>query len=165
MTCPASARCTTALAGGAGDNNDFSMQFVDVDGVADTINSSRSTLSLPTDAQVLFAGLRWSGDSGTSSQADRLKVQLTDPTGSTNPVVAQTTVGLDASHYISMADITRQVQSGGAGSYMVADVAASVGSNQYAGWALVVAYRSASSPTRMLLVRDTSTTDRWTMQN
>ena len=54
---------------------------------------------------------------------------------------------------------------GGTGSYTVADVAASLGENKYAGWALVVAYRSESSPTRMLLVRDTSVTDTWTIQN
>jgi hypothetical protein len=45
----------------------------------------------------------------------------------------------------------------------VANVAATVGTNQYAGWALVVAYRSESSPARMLLVRNTSQDDQWTI--
>jgi hypothetical protein len=165
MTCPASTVCTAAQDGGAGDNNNFNMQYVDVDGVAATFNSSRSTLDLPAGAQILYAGLRWSGDSGQTSRGDRLKVQFTDPLGSTSPVSAQTIVALDSQRFISMADVTDLVTVGGAGSYTVADVAASLGENKYAGWALVVAYRSPSSPTRMLLIRDTSQADPWTIQN
>jgi hypothetical protein len=60
-----------------------------------------------------------------------------------------------------MADVTAIVQAGGAGTYTVGNVAATPGTNKFAGWALVVAYRSAASPTRILLVRDTSAADLW----
>ena len=88
------------------DNNNWDMQYVDVDGDVDTFNSSSSTLTLPTDAEVLYAGLRWSGDSSTDSLGDRLQVQLTDPAGLTSTVIAKTVVALDASRFISLADVT-----------------------------------------------------------
>jgi hypothetical protein len=168
MTCDvAQSGCTDAQAGlGANvNNNSWNMRYVDVDSDVTTFDSSRSTLSLPLDAEVLFAGLRWSGDTAAGFQGTADRVVVTGPVGASSTVVADRTVAttLDSSRYISMADVTALVQSGGAGTYTVGNVAASTGANKYAGWALVVAYRSASAPTRMLLVRDTSETDTWTI--
>jgi hypothetical protein len=111
----------------------------------------------------LYAGLRWSGDTAAGAKGTRGQVLLTNPAGTTATILANTVVTLDSSRFVSMADVTTLVQAGGVGSYTVANVAASTGANKYAGWALVVAYRSASSPTRMLLVRDTSMADPWTI--
>jgi hypothetical protein len=68
--------------------------------------------------------------------------------------MADSVVSVLRSRYISSADVTVLVQAGGSGSYTVADVAAATGFDKFAGWALVVVYRSAAAPTRMLLVRD-----------
>jgi hypothetical protein len=68
MTCrDDDAKCGAARNGQAsgGDNNNNnsrSMTYVDVDGDANTFNSSAATLGLPAGARVLFAGLYYGGD-------------------------------------------------------------------------------------------------------
>src|SRR5215475_11761767 len=61
MTCPdAATGCAAARAGTAtgalGNNNNYAMTYVDVDGAPTTFDSSSATLSLPAGAFVLFAG-------------------------------------------------------------------------------------------------------------
>jgi RNA polymerase sigma factor (sigma-70 family) len=166
MTCNiAETGCSAAQAGTGTkiNNNDWSMRYVDADADASTFDASKSTLTMSADAEVLFAGLRWSGDTGTGSQGTRDHAVFVDPAGATVTLDADTVVSLDSNRYISMTDVTALVQAGGAGEYTVGNVAASPGTNKFAGWALVVAYRSTASPTRILLVRDTSASDLWTI--
>jgi hypothetical protein len=51
--------CADVQKGGAGDENYFNMQYVDVDGDGTTFDSSSATLNIPPGATVLFAGLYW----------------------------------------------------------------------------------------------------------
>lgn len=68
------AECATAQARTntqpAGINDSFFMQWADVDSSAQTFNSSRATITIPTGASVAFARLQWSGDTGTIRLAD-----------------------------------------------------------------------------------------------
>ena len=66
MTCPpGSVETTTGVAcedgqdGGLADDNYYPMDYVDVDGVPSTVNSSSAMLAVPAGATVLFAGLYW----------------------------------------------------------------------------------------------------------
>ena len=73
LTCQTGTACTSALdaalttPGSGFANNDFTMRNADVDGDASTFNSSSATLTLPSEAQVIFAGLYWSGRTTTGS--------------------------------------------------------------------------------------------------
>jgi uncharacterized repeat protein (TIGR01451 family) len=51
--------CADVQKGGAGDDNYFNMQYVDVDGNGTTFDSSSANLNIPPGATVLFAGLYW----------------------------------------------------------------------------------------------------------
>ncbi len=143
MTCSASSTCTTAQGGGSYNNNDFSMVNIDIDGISGTWNSSSADFTLGSSQTVLYAGLFWSGVSGSSQ---RNKVQFSTPasggyvtiTGS----ISSTTYG-----YQGYADVTSYVQAGGSGTYMTGGVRNTTGNNQWAGWVIVVVIQD---PTMML---------------
>jgi len=146
------------------NNDSYDMQYVDVDSDSTTYDSSRAGLTLPAGAQVLFAGLYWSGDRSPNSST------LNTPAGSSRTTVkikapgasAYTTLTSDQtddsdydSHiYSSFKDVTSIVAAAGAGSYTVANVQAGTGQKGYAGWAMYVAYRDTSQPARNLTIID-----------
>ncbi len=148
MTCPASALCTNARAGTAapGDNNNnaHTMAMVDVDADASTFNSSSAALAIPAGATVLFAGLYWGAE---SSSASRSAVNFALPGGSYQSITA-IQVNSTGNDYAAVADVTPLVASlaDPNGTYRVADVRATVGTDQSAGWTLVVAYRDSLTP-------------------
>jgi len=89
MTCAADGQCASAQAGGGGgniNNQNFTMQYVDMDGDATTFSSSSATLSLPSGATVLFAGLYWGG---FSAAASRNTAKLALPGGGYSVITAQ----------------------------------------------------------------------------
>lgn len=166
LTCPpAAGGCTGVLAGGVGRNNDYAMTYVDIDGDPATFDSSSADVSLPSGAQVLFAGLYWGGRSGAGggggaaapNAGARTTVKLKAPgAGAYTSVTGSETgdVGDAANAYQAFADVTAQVTAAGNGTYTVADVQAATGTDAYGGWSLVVAYRDAASPLRNLAVFD-----------
>ncbi|MEA2389938.1 MAG: large repetitive protein [Solirubrobacteraceae bacterium] len=165
MTCPASANCTGAQAGtNTFTNGDFTMANVDVDADATTFNSSRSDLSLPAGATVLFAGLYWGADTsaGTNGAAApnaaiKNTVKFGRPGLAGYTTVTASRVDTDAAQttrYQSFADVTANLQAGGSGTYAVANVQAGTGADRYAGWSLVVAYHDANSRERNLRIYD-----------
>ena len=165
LTCPSAAGgCAAVLAGADGRNNDFTMTHVDIDGDPATFASSSADLSVPAGARVLFAGLYWGGRSGAGgggaaapNAGIRATVKLKVPgAGAYAPVTGAETgdVADSANAYQASADVTAQVTAAGSGTYTVADVQASTGSDAYGGWSLVVAYRDAAAPLRNLAVFD-----------
>ena len=165
LTCPPGAGgCAAVLAGADGRNNDFTMTYVDIDGDPATFASSSADLSVPAGAQVLFAGLYWGGRSGAGgggaaapNAGIRETVKLKVPGAGAYATVTGAETGDvadGANAYQAFADVTAQVTAAGGGTYTVADVQASTGSDAYGGWSLVVAYRDASSPLRNLAVFD-----------
>jgi hypothetical protein len=156
------ANCPAAQAGGLFGNQDFKMVYVDVDGDASTFNSSTARLSLPTGASVLWAGLYWGADltgSGPGSQdapnpALRSQVRLRTPASINYVTVTASQLDASGDDYSGFADVTVAVQAGGSGDYTVADVQAGTGSDQDAGWALVVVFRAPGLPARNLVVFD-----------
>ena len=155
MTCSASdSKCANAQAGGGTgnvDNEDFTMQYVDVDSDASTFSSSTATLSLPSGATVLFAGLYWGG---YSALAARNTVKLAVPGGAYATVTAQQ---LDAigSAYQGFLDVTAQVKAAGNGTYAVANVQSTPNtSDVWGGWSIVVVYHLDTALARNLTVAD-----------
>jgi uncharacterized repeat protein (TIGR01451 family) len=145
------------------NNNGYDMVFNDTDGDPVTFNHSTATVSLPTNATVLYAALYWSADTraGTNGQAadasgDKTKVLFKTPAGG-----AWTTVSSDKNFlagsltaYQSSANVTSLVSGGGSGAYQVANILAGTGRDRYAGWALAIAYHDDAQPMRSLRIFD-----------
>lgn len=155
------AGCTAARAasGTLTNNNNWIMGYVDVDGDPTTFNSSSSQLVLPAGAQVQHAALYWgarrkgaNGKPNVSVPFDRVQLQAPGAPGYVE-VVADRVIAPPASKYSDLpyqatADVTALVQSAGAGTYTVADLAAALGSDRYAGWTLAVVYVDPRKPLR-----------------
>ncbi len=149
---------------GTGNNNGYTMAFIDFDGVPTTFNSSAATLNLPAGSSVLWAGLYWGGSRGGSVAPPNSnaigQVLLRFGSGSYTTVTAsQIDAGIThpQNPYSAFANVTSFVQNNGAGTYWVANVQASRGTVEggtFAGWSLVVVYQNASEPLRNLTVFD-----------
>jgi uncharacterized repeat protein (TIGR01451 family) len=155
MTCGAAiANCATGQAGTnvgtANNNNTLSMVYVDTDADATTFSSSSASLNMPTGATVLFAGLYWGG---FSANAARNTVKFATPAA---PYANVTASQLDfgTSDYQGFANVTAAVQAAGNGTYTVANVQSTTGTNQYGGWTLAVAYQDPNGIMRNLTVFD-----------
>ncbi|HZX08670.1 DUF7507 domain-containing protein, partial [Kribbella sp.] len=164
LTCNRSdADCRAALAGGRtkANNNDWTMEPLDLDSDPSTKSSSGATVALPNGAQVLYAGLFWgaargAGRGGTSTSDDGTTMRLRLPGKSTYQTVkADRTDYLNTgskNDYSSYLDVTDLVRAGGNGEYWGADVPTGTGADRYAGWSLVIAYQQADEPLRDLSV-------------
>ncbi|MBK6991614.1 MAG: T9SS type A sorting domain-containing protein [Chitinophagaceae bacterium] len=134
------------------DNSD--MVYIDVDGVVSTFNSSSADLVLPAGTNTIkFARLYWGGriDDDNSNYANRGTVSIRKAAGAYATVNAgvqidQTLLTGDQYAYQAYQDVTAFVNTNGAGSYTVANVATTTGSvgggGNYGGWALVVVYEN-----------------------
>jgi hypothetical protein len=157
--------CKNAQAGtSTADNNDFDMDYVDVDSDSSTFNSSRATLALPSGSTVLFAGLYWAGDTSAGNgglaaplPAARSFVAIRTPTATRYSTITASVLDTDATsttRYQGFADVTSQVSAAGNGVYTVGNIETGTGADRYGGWGLVVVYRNAAEPVRRLLVYD-----------
>jgi large repetitive protein len=156
LTCPAGGTCPTAQQTayntGGSTNNNYSMINVDIDAVATTFNSSSATLSVPSGSTIAFAGLYWAGQ---TTNVARNAVLLATPTNATYQTVTATQLDdVGGLSYQGFTDVTAIVAAAGTGVYTVANVRSDLGTNQYAGWTLVVVYNNSSLPTRNLVVYD-----------
>ncbi|MFN8113536.1 MAG: hypothetical protein U0R51_10090 [Solirubrobacterales bacterium] len=168
MTCPEGTLCSQARAGTATpisnlQNNAYAMTYVDVDSDSSTFDSSTSELSLPAGSLVLFAGLYWGGDySGNgvnaapnASRRDRVVFKAPGDSAYRNVTASVVDESSSSSgRYQAFADVTSVVAAAGNGTYAVGNVQAGKGSDHYAGWTLVIAYRDTTQPARNLTVFD-----------
>jgi uncharacterized repeat protein (TIGR01451 family) len=148
--------CSSAKTGSAFPNNDFNLAYIDVDSDSSTFNSSQSTLSLPADAVVLYAGLYWGG---SSLSTDRGSVKFAGPNGTYTNISSDTLYSGAATAYTSsyqgFKNVTTEVQTGGAGVYTVGNIQTDSGaSNLWGGWSLVVVYGSSTERPRNLTIYD-----------
>jgi uncharacterized repeat protein (TIGR01451 family) len=169
MTCQTSASgCTaarnapvSAVADSSVINNSYNMVYIDVDSDSSTFNSSQATVSIPSGASVLFAGLYWGGEvaagnggSAAPNAAARNTVRLKAPGDTSYSTITATTVDDGAIIYQGYADITSRVAAAGNGLYTVANIQTATGSDRLGGWTIVVAYRDTTQPARNLTVFD-----------
>lgn len=172
LTCPSSSpTCTQAQSGNAdillelNNNNAYAMTYVDVDSDGSTFNSSSASYSIPTGANVVWAGLYWGGrtnaglgGSAAPNPANKDTVKLRGPgaTGYSTITAANCDVGLTQGvfdDYQCHAVVTGNIPDSG-GSVSVADVQLGTGENRFGGWALVIVYADSSEPLRNLVVYD-----------
>ena len=162
-------RCAAAMVDlvGSEQNNGFDMF---------TLADSTSELLIPEDAEVAFAGLYWSAnryvgvkplepDEDWSGSLE--DISLRGPTGVYVPihgeVIAEVTDNAHRGYYQSFADVTEMVRAGGSGSgspeswsaegAAVAATRKDPDRSYYAGWSLVVVYKTAD-PTQSVTVYD-----------
>ncbi len=128
-----------------------------------TLNSSSAPLRLPAGSSVIYAELIWGGSYiyGGQNVSAFLNnaVTLIGPAGTTtvspSPATAAVTGGTEY-YYVRSADVTSFVQAGGAGTYTVgrvpATVAASENNANAAGWTLAVIYGNPALPARNMTI-------------
>ena len=160
MTCNTAAAGCTALQGtmpGPGTNNNYTMQYINIDATAGIFSSSSAQIVVPGGSAVEFAGLYWAGD---SANAGRRNVLFKTPSSSAYVTVSSSTLDTFAGTnvYQGFADVTSLVAASAgnlAGNYTVANVYSNPGAaNVYAGWTLVVVYSNTTLPMRNLAVYD-----------
>jgi hypothetical protein len=166
LTCPtATAGCANAQGGVGGTLNNNSWNMTPVNTAGGTNNSSSATVTLPTGATVLWAGLYWGADTSAGaigvaapSAAAKGTVSFKVPGGSYQSISAAgadvLTSTSQASRYRAFRDVSALVTAAGAGTYSVADVQTGTGQDRFAGWALFVAYRDNAQAIRRLNVYD-----------
>lgn len=154
LTCPLSAaNCADARdRTRSSANNEFNMEYVDVDSDGATFNSSSAALDMPPGSTVRFAGLYWGGQ---DNDADRDEVLFEVGAGQGYQTVTASVIDTSGSiNYQGFADVTSLVAAQGNDIYTVANVQAREGRGRYAGWSLVVVYENPDEPWRNLTVFD-----------
>lgn len=154
-------------------NEAIAMQFIDIDGDASTFSSSSANLVVPPTVpcfRIAYAGLYWGAlIKGTESRANITNVKLKLPGSTTYTPITGTPI-YDAvvapivpdsnKPYACYADVTSLISglASAQGTYTVADVASSVGSNGStglsAGWTLVVVYEDPKTTTKSITTFD-----------
>ncbi|MCX7549417.1 SprB repeat-containing protein, partial [Xanthomarina sp. F2636L] len=152
------------------NNSNRDMEFVDVDGIASTVNSSSSTLTLsnengadPECSNIVYAGLYWTGRNRGSSFTDlqRRTVKFKGPGQSYQTLVADASdirYPGDGNMFAGYKEVTTLVRNAGLGEYFVADMALSEGdggsTGYYGGWGMVVVYENSKMDWRDVTVFD-----------
>ena len=164
VICDSSGSCTNAKneipPSGTSRNNNFTMNYVDYDGLATTTMSSSDSLALPNCSEISFAGLYWGSiiDAATLNYADRNKVKFRVNSGAYTLLTADqlqdNTVGFNTYHCYK--NITGLVQAAGTNArFTIADMISQTGTaNLAGGWTIVVVYKNVLQTMRNLTVFD-----------
>ena len=154
------ANCNSSRTGANFNNNDFTMNYVNIDPGAGRFSSSRAFLNIPPGSTVLWAGLYWIG-SADAATGPRNTMQLRTPAGSGYNNITATqfdefnTGGPIGVAYGAFRDVTALVQAGGAGDYFGANVVGALGVvNRHGGWSLFVVFENNALPLRNMTVFD-----------
>ncbi|HRN98760.1 MAG TPA: hypothetical protein PLA69_05530, partial [Flavobacterium sp.] len=146
---------------GNNTSNDNPMQYVDIDGDPNTLNSSSATLvlsnengALPNCSDIVYAGLYWTGRAHDSNSSDTFTVTKNGVTKNYNKRVVSIkgpgasgytnfTAGTndiwypnnaDGNMYSAYVEVTDYVRNQGLGAYTVADIALREGSGGSTGY-------------------------------
>ncbi len=142
-------------------NDNLSMQYIDIDGVASTFSSSSATLTIPSVTnncyRIAYAALYWGGmyrqsniDNNSVIRANFNKLKLRAPgaagyvniTGNLIHDTFPTIISANNYAYAAWADVTTILQSlpNANGTYTVADLIAGNGNGASGGWSLFIVY-------------------------
>ena len=159
------------------NNNNYDMQYIDIDGDASTFSSSSADLAIPTLGstncyRITYAALYWSGmykqSDVTSGRVNRVNlntVKFRLPGAATYSNISGTLLfdsfptvlsSPSSMGYVAFADVTALIQglTDANGTYTVADVIAGSGTNTAAGWSLVVVYEDPLASAKNITVFD-----------
>jgi len=164
VSCNSSASCNNAVAqippSGSGQNNSYTMSYVDIDGDPTTFMSSSDSLNLPNCSEITWAGLYWGGkiNTSTTNYAIRSNIKIKVNNGTYQQLIADQTINntTGAVSYFCYKNITNIVQGAGIkGRFTIADQIQQVNSsNLFGGWSIVVIYKNISDPYKNLTVFD-----------
>ena len=130
VSCNSSASCTNAQAQmpptGTGQNNSYTMSYVDIDGDPTTFMSSSDSLNLPNCSEITWAGLYWGGkiNTSTANYVNRSNVKIKVNNGAYQQLTADQTINntTGAVSYFCYKNITNIVQGAGIkGRFTLAD--------------------------------------------
>ncbi len=164
LTCNGGVACTNGQnevpPAGSSVCNDFNSAYIDIDGDAATFSSSSANLNLSACSKVTFAGLYWGAyiNAGNPNYAQRNQIKIKEPGASSyTTLTADTIYDFNVGYpvYNCYKDITDIVAAAGNGTFTMADlVAITGGSNQWAGWGIVVAYKNDLMQEKNITVYD-----------
>jgi uncharacterized repeat protein (TIGR01451 family)/gliding motility-associated-like protein len=164
VTCNSSTSCTNAQAqmppSGSGQNNSYTMSYVDIDSDPTTFMSSSDSLNLANCSEITWAGLYWGGKitTSTANYVNRSNIKVKVNNGAYQQLTADQTINntTGAVSYFCFKNITSIVQAAGIkGRFTIADQVQQVNSsNLFGGWTIVVVYKNISDPYKNLTVFD-----------
>ena len=164
VSCGSSGGCASAVAqvppNGNSSNENFSMSYIDIDGLSSTFMSSSDSLNLDDCSEISWAGLYWSAEinSNVPGFNTRNTVKLAVNSGFYQSLIADEMVdAFTISHpsYHCFKDITSIVQSAGIKArFTIADITTQTGNNKFGGWTIVVVYKNIYNSMRNLSVFD-----------
>ncbi|MDY7395538.1 T9SS type B sorting domain-containing protein [Aureibaculum sp. 2210JD6-5] len=142
---------------GTDRNNDIEMVFVDIDGDASTFNSSSANFTTGSCNRVVYAGLYWGAVSAPSDPAPNV-IKFKIPGGSYQTLTADITNSslredLGLIYYKDVTSIVTSITNPN-GDYYVADLSTNEGTNNAAGWSLVIVYEDPSEPRKYISTFD-----------
>ncbi|OXM70967.1 hypothetical protein CF165_03485 [Amycolatopsis vastitatis] len=135
-------------------NDDFFMQWADIDADAGTFDSAGASVSVPPGAKIVFARLNWAGNTTTCDSGKTVPVALPPGTpatqqvrlsvGSAKPVdLAPEGYAEDAGYYSAHADVTGQFASASTGTALdltLGNVWTPKGFGCVGGWSVALVY-------------------------
>lgn len=162
-TCAAARNATVTPATA---NNDFFIDYLDIDLDGTTFNSSSSTYTFPTTNSgfnIIWAGLYWTGDTSAGSFGgsaapnanlrDQMLLQVPGLAGYQTITASQ--VDTSGNRYSAFADVTTLLQQGTAtGEYVGANIQTGTGGDRYGGWVLIVVYADNTEVLRNMTIFD-----------
>jgi len=141
-------------------NNDFVMNYVDIDGDPSTYMSTSDSLNLQTCSEILWAGLYWGSrvNSSTTNFSQRHQVKVKTGSGNYQTLLADQMIdftGPYTTSYYGFKNITNLVQLNGINTrYTIADMVSENDYNCWGGWTIVVVYKNVAEAMRNLTVFD-----------
>lgn len=147
-------------------NNQFFIDYIDIDGDGSTFNSSSSTYTFPTTNpgfNIVWAGLYWTGDTSAGgfggstapNAALRNQMLLQVPGVAGYQTITANQVDSSGSRYSAFADVTTLVKQGsGTGEYFGANIQTGTGGDRYGGWVLIVVYEDDTEVLRNMTIFD-----------
>ena len=165
VSCNSGSSCSSAVSqvppNGTSSNENFNMQYVDIDGDPSTFMSTSDSLNLDDCSEILWAGLYWSAEivSSVPGFNDRDEIKLAVNSGAYQTLVADEMVdAFVGSHpsYHCFKDITTIVENAGIKArFTVADLVTEANStNVFGGWTIIVVYKNVYNSMRNLTVFD-----------
>ena len=163
VSCNSSTSCTNAKAevppAGTGQNNTYTMSYIDMDGDASTFMSSSDSLNLDNCSEILWAGLYWGAKitTSTTNYATRSNIKLKVNSGAYQDLSADQTLAYTGTvSYFCYKNITSIVQSAGIKArFTLANLVTQTNStNLWGGWTIVVVYKNTAQSYKNLTVFD-----------
>ncbi len=132
-------------------NDRFDMVYVDIDNDPNTFSSSSADFVLGSCNRVVYAGLYWGAVfAPTSPSPDTIKFKT--PGGNYQDITADISLN-DIIYYKDVTDIVTS-SSNKSGTYFVANVVSTLGSNMSAGWSLVLVFEDPNESRKYISTFD-----------